>query len=123
MIETTNIPATVILQGNTLVFLARIVGVAQTVVTQASVASAAYTLKTLDGTAIASGTLTVSAVVFDTPLTTYGWDVDTTGYNFRHILTGSNFSGGDECEYKLTLVDSSGYPLVVAHRFRVEATA
>ena len=58
-------------------------------------------------TAIASGSVTVSTSVLDTPVTTNViWTKDATGYNFLHDLAATNFPTGGRTyrlEYVATL--------------------
>lgn len=56
-----------------------------------------------DATNVATPSITVSAVIFDTLQTDDRWTVDVTGYNFRHEQLASVFSGGGRIyriEYK-----------------------
>jgi hypothetical protein len=70
--------------------LARVVGQAGTAVTQASLTSITYkifdTLSDTPTSAVASGTLTISDVIFDTLQTDARWTKDNTGYNFLHTI-------------------------------------
>lgn len=58
------------------------------------------------GTAITTGTLDKTAVIFDTLQTDGYWNnVDVFGYNFRHTITASDLPGGGKTarvEYKIT---------------------
>lgn len=74
--------------------------------TQASVSGITYKVfATADGSEVASGTLTVGSVVFDTLQTDGRWDTDVVGYNFRHdndhqVLTSA---GRYRIEYEVTM--------------------
>lgn len=77
--------------GASFPLMARIVGVNGNNLTQAVTLSVAYRIFTKDrSTPEVTGTLTVSAVIFDT-LQTDDWDTnkDSSGYNFRWDVPGS----------------------------------
>jgi len=63
------------------------------------------------GTVHASGTLTVSSVVFDTLQTDGRWTADTTGYNFRHDITQATFTdpGRYVIEYTVTMTGGNSF--------------
>jgi len=70
------------------------------------------------GTVHASGTLTVSSVVFDTLQTDGRWSADATGYNFRHDITQATFTtpGRYLIEYTVTMTGGNSFiagPVVV----------
>lgn len=70
------------------------------------------------GTVHASGTLTVSSVVFDTLQTDGRWSADATGYNFRHDITQATFTdpGRYLIEYAVTMTGGNSFiagPVVV----------
>jgi hypothetical protein len=74
------------------------------------------TNKNTGATVIASTSLTISSVVFNTLQTPAVWQTDATGYNFRHNVPAAAFPSGDEVtpviyrvEYKLTF--ASGEPV------------
>lgn len=76
--------------------MARVLGNAGTAITQASLSSISYKVFDLHGdtptTATQTGTLTISAVVYDTLQTSDPrWTVDTTGYNFLYTAPASWF--------------------------------
>lgn len=87
--------------------MARVVGNNGASITQAGISTITYAVYDLHaGTEIvASTSLTVSAVVFDTLQTDARWTEDTTGYNFRHDIAANVFTTGDltyRVEYKFT---------------------
>jgi len=63
------------------------------------------------GTVHASGTLTVSSVVFDTLQTDGRWSADATGYNFRHDITQATFTdpGRYVIEYTVTMTGGNSF--------------
>lgn len=88
-------------------FMARVTGRDAANITQAVVSSISYKvydLKELPPTEKASGTLTVSSVIFDSLQTDSRW-TDSTGYNFRHEMPAASFPNGDrnyQVEYLFT---------------------
>ncbi len=62
-------------------------------------------------TAYASGTLTVSSVVYDTLQTDGRWSADATGYNFRHDITQATFTdpGRYLIEYTVTMTGGNSF--------------
>lgn len=84
-------------------------------VVQADVSSIAYAVRDIadPSTTVASGSLTVNSVVYNT-LQTDDWTVDSTGYNFMATLAGSCFPAGDKV-YRVEVVFTmaSGGPLYV----------
>ena len=66
----------------------------------------------------ASGTLTVSDVVYDTLQTDGRWSADSTGYNFRHDITQATFTDPARylIEYTVTMTGGNSFiagPVVV----------
>jgi len=65
---------------------------------QADITSINYATYDLDGTtpetAVGSGALTVSAVIFDTLQTGDVWTKDSTGYNFLHAIPAASLPNG-----------------------------
>lgn len=56
----------------------------------------------------------VASSVFDTLQTGDVWDIDATGYNFRHVLSGSNFPAPAtvyRVEYVVTPTSGEAFPL------------
>lgn len=87
--------------------LARVYGNAGTAITQASLSAIGCKVfdqdSTAPATAVASTSLTVASVVFDTLQTGGPWSKDATGYNFKHTLSSSWFATGNHryrVEYK-----------------------
>lgn len=113
----------IVAEGADLVFYRRIytdVSGTQTALTQAL--TSAITYKVFDSptttTASASGSLTVSSVIFDTLQTNSIWTtyVDSTGYNFRSVFARSLFPDGNKTyrvEVIVTLAGGSGYQFPV----------
>jgi hypothetical protein len=79
--------------------------------TTSSITWAAYAAS--GGSAIASGTLTVSAVVFDALQTDGRWSLDSTGYNFRHDIGTTTFTTGGEYVIQYTVTPSGGNAVIV----------
>ncbi len=87
--------------------MARVIGNAGTAITQASLSSISYKVFDLatGETALQSGVLTISAVVFDALQTDARWTADSTGYNFLHACPASWFTDANHqyrIEYKFT---------------------
>jgi hypothetical protein len=84
--------------------LARVVGQDAVAVTQASLTTITYkifdTFSTTPTTAVASGTLTVSDVIFDTLQTDARWTKDNTGYNFLHAI-GAGVLTKEDTAYRI----------------------
>ena len=94
MSHAADIFATVFKNGSA-TLLARVVGADGSPITQAEIASAQYSVYLLDdndpdAATVVTGhdgvSIGVSSLIFDTLQTDSLWDVDTTGYNFKHIL-------------------------------------
>lgn len=93
------------------VLMARIFNHAGTLVTQASVSAIAYKVFDLSApaTATATGTLTVSSVIFDTLQAGVIWTSDSVGYNFRWATPASLFpTGGRTYRVEIVLDMASG---------------
>jgi len=79
-------------------------------ITQAATSSITYSAwdKADSSTTVASGTLTVSSVVYDTLQTDGRWSADATGYNFKHDIGATVLTSGGKTyrfEYKVTMTD------------------
>lgn len=106
-------------QGMTVAFLARMRNPAGAYVTQASLASLAYSifdLKSLTPTiATATGTLTIATAIFDALQKDARWTVDSIGYNFLWLAPGSLFPNAPN-EYRVKILftgtDGTVFPLV-----------
>ena len=132
MASAADIHGTVFKNGSA-TLLARVVGADAAAVAQADIASAKYTVYLLDaddpdaGAAVTGHTAVAVAVadlIFDALQTDDLWDVDATGYNFRHILdvsTAQAFAAAGVSYlvvFSLTPADGSQVILV---RFRLRA--
>jgi hypothetical protein len=99
-------------QGNPARLMRRVVGINNQDLTQASVSSIAY--KTFEDTAgdpyavVASGSLTVATVIFDTRQTE-SWTQDELGYNFRWDSPGALYPKGNTVyRVEVTLTPTTG---------------
>lgn len=82
-----------IYEDGTPVLLARVTGVANAAITQATCSSIAYTITdTTSLTVVDSGSLTISAVVYDQLQTDAVWSRDALGYNFKWTPSAANFA-------------------------------
>ncbi len=112
--------------------LARVVGSDGVAITRSDVASARYSVYLLDdhdadARQVLAGhdgvSLAVADVVFDSLQTDALWTVDSTGYNFRHVVDVSAnqaFSAaGRRFLVEFTLTPSAGQVILV--RFRIDA--
>ncbi len=115
-------------EGSGALFLARVSIWDGSNAQQADVTSIAYALYDLDSTtpetAVGSGALTVSAVVFDTLQTDAVWTKDSTGYNFKHAIPAADLAnGGHRYRVVYTWVPASGENFTVVGEIDVlEAT-
>ncbi len=130
MASATDISGSVFKNGSA-TLLARVVGADGTPVTQASIASAVYSIELLDendpdaGTAVAGHAdvaIGVADLIYDTLQTDALWDVDSTGYNFKHTLDVSvdpAFAvAGRQYRIVFQLTPTAGQVILV--RFRVQ---
>lgn len=122
----------VVFKNGSATLLARVVGADGAPLTRASIASARYTVSLLDDrdpdaatpvlghTAV---TVSVASLIFDTLQNDDLWDVDTLGYNFKHVLnvlTHPAFAiAGRKYRIAFELTPPSGQIVLV--RFRVYA--
>lgn len=101
-------------EDSAVTFRDRIIAATGTAIVQADVSSIAYSVRSVadPSTVVASGSLTVADVVYDT-LQTTNWTADSTGYNFRAVLAGTCFPLGDivyRVEFVFTM--TSGSPVI-----------
>ena len=92
--------------------MARMTDINNALILQASVASISYrAVANGDTEVVASTSLTVASVVFDTLQTTAldpAWTLDGTGYNFKYIFPPATFpTGGDTIYLPITFTDTS----------------
>lgn len=122
----------VVFKNGSAALLARVVGSDAKPMTQAQVASVAYTVYLLDeddpdsGTPVAGhtdATVSVAALIHDALQNDDLWDVDQTGYNFKHVLDVSTdpafATAGRTYRVEFRLTPTSGQVVLV--RFRVHA--
>lgn len=81
---------------------------------QADVSAISYSVFDMDSTtpatAVASGSLTVSAVIFDVLTDDNTWTADSVGKNFQHVVSGSGFATAGHTYrivYSITLVGNA----------------
>lgn len=90
--------------------------------TQSDISSIAYVVLNTDGTTYAAGgSLTVSAVMFDTLQTDGRWSEDSTGYNFRHDVAHTVITAVGQYVIKYTFTTSGGSQVI--ETFPVQAVA
>jgi hypothetical protein len=132
MASAADIQGTVFKNGSA-TLLARVVGADGSAITPSDVASAKYTVYRLDeddpdaGTPIPGHTdvaiAPVSSLIFDTLQNDALWDVDSTGYNFKHVLDVSAnpafAAAGRTYRVVFELTPTGGQVILV--RFRVHA--
>jgi hypothetical protein len=122
----------VVFKNGSATLLARVVGADGTPITQANVASARYTAYLLDendpdaATPVAGHTevaVGLGSLIYDTLQQDDLWDVDETGYNFKHVLDVSIQQvfavAGRIYRVVFELVPTSGQVILV--RFRLHA--
>ena len=110
--------------------MARVTGADAANIQQADISSGVYSLYLLDDqdpdsrtavTGHAAGSLTIASVIFDTLQTDARWTVDSTGYNFKHVIDiSANVAfaiAGRRYLVEYTLTPASGQVIIV--RFRV----
>ena len=131
MADASDISGTVFKNGSA-TLLARVVGAQGTLIIQANIASAKYTAYLLDendpdaATSIAGHTdvaVDVASLIYDSLQKDDLWDVDDTGYNFKHVLNVSTHqvfaTAGRSYRIVFELTPTSGQVIIV--RFRVHA--
>jgi hypothetical protein len=122
----------VVFKNGSATLLARVVGADGSPVTQASIASARYTVYLLDdadadaGAPVAGHTavaVSVASLVYDSLQKDNLWDVDDVGYNFKHVLDVSAHpafaAAGRSYRIVFELTPATGQVVLV--RFRVYA--
>jgi hypothetical protein len=122
----------VVFKNGSATLLARVVGADATPVTQADLASARYTAYLLDesdpdaGAAVAGHagvSVDVASLIYDELQNDALWDVDDSGYNFKHVLdvsTDQVFTiAGRLYRVVFELTPTSGQVILV--RFRLHA--
>jgi len=122
----------VVFKNGSATLLARVVGADAAAVVQADVASAKYTVYLLDDTDADHETpvdshedvsLTVAECIYNELETDDLWDVDSIGYNFRHVLDVSSNPAfaiaGRSYRVVVLLTPNAGQVILV--RFRVHA--
>ena len=121
----------VVFKNGSATLLARVVGAGGAAITQATISAIKYTIYLLDandpdaGTAVDGHTdvavSPVSSVIFDALQTDDLWDVDATGYNFKHQLdvsTNALFStAGRWYKIVVTITPASGQVIVAEWDF------
>lgn len=132
MANAADIQGTVFKNGSA-TLLGRVVGADGSAITQSDISSAKYTVYQLDeddadaGTPIAGhadvAITPVGSLIFDTLQNDDLWDVDSTGYNFKHVLDVSANQAfavaGRTYRVAFELTPTSGQVILV--RFRVHA--
>jgi hypothetical protein len=120
----------VINTNGTATCMARVVGWSNEAITQADIASAAYTVYLVSATDPNVWTvvdnhdaevLTVASIVYDTLQTATPWTVDATGYNFRHtvpIASAAFATPARSYVVQYTLTPTTGQPIVVSFALR-----
>lgn len=121
-----------VFKGGSATLLARVVGADGAAVKQADIASASYTVYLLDqedpdaATPVAGHEdvdVAVASLIYDALQKDALWDVDSTGYNFKHVLDVSSQeafpAAGALYRIVFTLTPVSGQDILV--RFRVNA--
>ena len=122
----------VVFKNGSATLLARVVGADGSAITQATISAAEYSVYLIDeydpdSLTVVSGheaaELTVASVIFDTLQTDAIWDVDSTGYNFKHVLdvlTNQAFLvAGRDYLVVVTLTPTSGQDILVRFRCKV----
>ncbi len=119
-----------VFKNGSVTMLARVVGADAANITQADISSVAYSVYTLDeddqdSLTVVTGhdatAITVSALIYDTLQTDDLWSIDSTGYNFSHILdvsTNQAFTvAGKKYLVVFSLTPASGQVILVRYEF------
>jgi len=100
--------------GSTL--MSRVIAPDGSALQQADATSIAYCLyKGTETTVTTSSALTVASVVYDTLQTDAIWTKDSTGYNFKHVISSSTLSDPNtvyRAEYWFTPASGEVFPVV-----------
>lgn len=110
-----NYVSAVIWEDSSPVMMGRITNYSASNITQASCSAITYevTDTTAPDTIAASGTLTISSVIYDTLQTDSIWTLDSTGYNFKWIAPASLFPLGKRTYIAEVIIDvTSGDDLI-----------
>lgn len=129
MPDAADIQGTVFHEG-TITCMSRVYGADNSVVTQATIPTVAYSIFLIDEqdadsltavTGHAAVSLTNTDVIYDTLQTDSGWDKDAIGFNFKHIPVISSSQAfaiaGRKYRVEYTLTPTSGQ--VIKLRFRL----
>ena len=113
-------------QGAPTPLIARIRSVNGSYLTQASLTAITYAVFNASGnspsTVVASGTLTISSVVYDALQTDARWTVDSLGYNFLAVIPGTAFPlGGTLYRVEITFTDTSSQKFRVVFQPKTQA--
>lgn len=119
-----------VFRNGSAILLARVVGADGSAIAQADLSSAMYTIYALDDedldaaipvTGHTAASVEVASLIYDALQTDDLWDVDDTGYNFKHVLDVSLYQAfevaGVAYRIKFELTPTSGQVILV--RFRV----
>jgi hypothetical protein len=119
--------ARLIVSGNVLAlnpvqFIARVIGPTGSALVQADITSISVSIyDTADGSLVATHSLTVSAVIFNTLQNDARWTPDNTGYNFLWICSPADLPGGNKTyRVQFTFTPASGSAFILP--FEVKTT-
>lgn len=109
------------------VFMARVLGLAGTAITQATISAITYAVGTVDSdgvytAVIPPASLTVADVVSDTLDTSEPWTKDAIGTNFRHTHPNTSFpdpAARSRVEYRFTPTTGSQYAFSIVFEGKV----
>lgn len=107
--------------------MARVVNTDGSAMLQSSVSSITYAVFDLSvgqpPDSVATGTLTISSVVFDTYQTDARWTKDTTGYNFGWNAPASSFpKGGRKYQVEIKVTPTSGEIFYLVYKITSKET-
>ena len=122
----------IVYKGGSAILLARVFGADAAAITQASIDSIVYSIFEVDEDNVDSDipitghdavTVLKTACIFNTLQTDALWDVDTTGYNFKHIVDVSSHAAfpqrGVSVRVRFELTPVMGQVIVVEFKPRV----